>query len=303
MSWELQSTLEASGIEWPAMRYHIACMAHIIRLGVGAFMRTLGVKACTKSWEAHECDQQFGENESTVIGKSQRLRKEGNARIHKVPAMRPGLAKITEKVCIWRHFERPEADLHTAENTCCIDHSDTWWLKWVHWLSKCQSTNRITAYYACENTAEFDMGVAWASLLSTRTHTGVAHKSEIQWLPATLPNTGWKDHPQLHLGRIEAIPIVDPVEVKQAYGSSASLYYYLQWLRWSYQWRYESFGKREDSMVGRHILCRDVGMTEAVHIICWSDPNDWYAAQVSSYPWSCPAVAIIFELAQGNAYY
>jgi len=100
MSWELQSTLEASGIEWPAMRYHIACMAHIIRLVVGAFMRTLGVKACTKSWEAHECDQQFGENESTVIGKSQRLQKEGNARIHKVPAMRPGLAKITEKVCI-----------------------------------------------------------------------------------------------------------------------------------------------------------------------------------------------------------
>jgi len=32
------------------------------------------------------------------IGKSQRLRKEGNARINKVSAMKPGIAKIIEKV-------------------------------------------------------------------------------------------------------------------------------------------------------------------------------------------------------------
>jgi hypothetical protein len=50
-------------------------------------MSSLGVKGCTKSWEAHECDQQFGENESIVIVKSQRLRKEGNARINQVSAM------------------------------------------------------------------------------------------------------------------------------------------------------------------------------------------------------------------------
>ena len=54
----------------------------------------------TKSWEAHERDQQFGENESIDIGKSQRLRKEGNARLNKVSVMRPGLAKIIEKVRI-----------------------------------------------------------------------------------------------------------------------------------------------------------------------------------------------------------
>jgi len=75
-------------------------MAHVIQLALGAFISSLGVKGRTKSWEAHERDQQFGENESMEIGKSQRLRKEGNARINKVSAMKPGLAKIIEKVRI-----------------------------------------------------------------------------------------------------------------------------------------------------------------------------------------------------------
>jgi len=100
MTHEQQSTLEASGIEWPALGNHIPCMAHVIRLALGAFMSSFGVKGCTRSWEAHECDPQCGENESIDVGKSQRLRKEGNARINKVSAMRPGLAKIIEKVRI-----------------------------------------------------------------------------------------------------------------------------------------------------------------------------------------------------------
>jgi len=69
-------------------------------VAVGAFIRSLGVKGRTKSLEAHERNQQFGDNESIDIGKSQRLRKEGNARIIKVSAMRPDLAKILEKVRI-----------------------------------------------------------------------------------------------------------------------------------------------------------------------------------------------------------
>jgi hypothetical protein len=100
MTPELQSTLEASGIEWPALSNHIPCMAHVIQLAVSVFMRSLGVKGRTKSWEAHERDQQFGENESIDIGKSQRLRTEGNARINEVSAMKPGLAKIIETVRI-----------------------------------------------------------------------------------------------------------------------------------------------------------------------------------------------------------
>jgi len=107
-------------------------MAHIIQLALSAFISRLGVKGRTKSWEAHEHDQQFGENESINIGKSQRLRKEGNARINKVSAMRPGLAKIIEKVCISTDFESPETDLHIAENACCIDYTDTWSAKRVH---------------------------------------------------------------------------------------------------------------------------------------------------------------------------
>jgi hypothetical protein len=71
MTRELQSTLEATGIEWPALRTHITCMAHVIQLTIGAFMCSLGVKGHTKSWEAHERDQQFGEDERVDFGKSQ----------------------------------------------------------------------------------------------------------------------------------------------------------------------------------------------------------------------------------------
>jgi len=107
-------------------------MAHVIQLALGAFMSSLGVKGGTKSWEAHERDQQFGENESVDIGKSQRLRKEGNARIKKVSAMKPDLAKLIETVHISRYFESAETDLHIAENACCIDYADTWSSKRVH---------------------------------------------------------------------------------------------------------------------------------------------------------------------------
>jgi len=118
---ELRSTLEASGIEWPALRYHIPCMAHVIQQALGAFMSSLSVKGHTKSWEAHERNQQCGENDSVVIGKSQSLRKEGNARINKVSATNPGLAKIIEKVRISRYFQSAETDLHIAENACCTN--------------------------------------------------------------------------------------------------------------------------------------------------------------------------------------
>jgi hypothetical protein len=100
MTRELQSTLEAFGMEWPALRNHIPCMAPVIQLALGALISSLGVKGGKKSLEAHERDQRFEGNENRDIGKSQRLRKEGNARINKVSAMRPGLAKRIEKVCI-----------------------------------------------------------------------------------------------------------------------------------------------------------------------------------------------------------
>jgi hypothetical protein len=45
MTWKLESTLEASGIGWSAMRTHIARMAHIIQLGLGVFITNLGKQA------------------------------------------------------------------------------------------------------------------------------------------------------------------------------------------------------------------------------------------------------------------
>ena len=107
-------------------------MPHVRQLAVSAFMSSLGVNGPTKSWEPHECNEQFGENESIAIGKSQRLQEEGNTQINKLWAMRPGFMNIIEKVCISRYFESPETNLSIAENACCIEYADTWSLKRVH---------------------------------------------------------------------------------------------------------------------------------------------------------------------------
>jgi len=97
---ELQFTPEASGIEWPALGNHIPFIAHLLPLALSAFLSGLGIKGRTICWEAHERDQPFEENESIDIGKCQRLRKEGNARIINVLAMTPGVTKIIENVLI-----------------------------------------------------------------------------------------------------------------------------------------------------------------------------------------------------------
>jgi len=194
MTPELQSTLEASGIERPELRNHIPCMAQIIQLALGDFMSCLGVKGRTNSWEAHECDQQFGDIESIDIGNTRRLRKEGYARINKVSARRPGLAKIIEKISNSIYFKSPDTDLYIAENACGIDYAGTWSLKRVYLLLKSQSTNCSTIYYGCEDTVEFDTAVAWASLPIRRMDPRVAERFKIHQLLATLQNTGWMDY-------------------------------------------------------------------------------------------------------------
>jgi len=222
MTHKLRWMLQVSGIECLPCRNLIPCMAHVIQLAVGAFMSSLGVKGRSKSWEAHERDQQFGENESIDIGKSQRLRKEGNARFNMVCAMRPGLAKIIEKVRISRYFENHENDSHIAANACCNDHTDTWSWKRVHWRSKSKCANHSTTCHVCEDTVEFDIAVAWASLLSSRLHLWEAQESKLQSSPASLHNTGWKDHHSVCHARSEAIPVLDPVDVETAYSFTAS---------------------------------------------------------------------------------
>jgi len=190
----LQSTLEASGTVWPALWNHIACIAHVMQLAIGASMSSLCVNGCTKSWEAHERAQHFGENESIDIGKSQILLKQGNATINMVLAMRPAFAKIIKKVHIVWYFESPETNLHIAENTCCIDYTDTWLSTWVHWLSNNQLPQCGTTCYACEDILELDTGDGWMSLLIMRSHPHVARKSQIQWFLVTHHNTEWIDH-------------------------------------------------------------------------------------------------------------
>jgi len=213
---ELQSTLEATALLWPALWKHIPCMAHIIQLAFGVFMSSLSVKGCTKSWEAHERNQQFGENESIDNGKSQRLRKEVNARINKVSATKPGLANIFQKLRILWHFGSPEIDLHIVENACRIDYADTWSSKRVHWLSNCQSSQRGSADYGCEDMLKFNSAVARARLPTTGIHRRVAAKSNIHWLPASIHNSRWVDHCAVCDGSIEAIVILDPVDVEEA---------------------------------------------------------------------------------------
>jgi hypothetical protein len=71
MSRELQSIIVSTGMEWPALVNHRPSSAEVIQLAVGAFIHSLSVIGHTKSREAHECDEQFGENTSTDIGKSQ----------------------------------------------------------------------------------------------------------------------------------------------------------------------------------------------------------------------------------------
>jgi len=159
-----------------------------------------------------------------------------------VPAMRPGLAKIIEKVRNRRHFEWPETDLHVAENACCIDYFDTQSVQQVHWVSKSQSTNRSTTYHGCENTGESDTADAWESQPITRIHPQVAQRSKIPWSPTTLQNTGWMDYHHVRQQRFNAIPILYLVDVEQAYGDSASRYH-------CQQWHVRSYGRRCTSLV------------------------------------------------------
>jgi len=149
------------------------CMVHVMLHAVGGFLTSLGIKGCSKSWKASERNRQFGENQSTDIGKTQRHQKEANARISKLWARRSDLAKITEKVCNSRKFENPATDLHIAANTCSVDYADSGSSKRVRWLSNSNSRNRSTTYNQCENMVVVDKGVARVSQLIMRIHPQV----------------------------------------------------------------------------------------------------------------------------------
>jgi len=102
---------------------------------------------------------------SRNIGKSLRLQQEGNARIHKVSPMRPGLAKIIENVHISRNFDIPETTIPIAANACCIEYADTGWPKRVNRLRTSWWPTHSTIYYGCENSVEYDIDAPSATLL------------------------------------------------------------------------------------------------------------------------------------------
>jgi len=167
--------------------------------------------------------------ESIDIGKSQGLRKEGDARINKVLAMWPGSAKIIEKGCISRYFQSPDTGLHLAENACCIDYADSRLSKQVHWLLNSKSPHCGTTYYGWEDMAELNTGVACPGLPITTIHPQVAPKSQTQWLLATPHKTGWMDHCQVQHRSLQAIVLLDPVDVEVAYSDLASPCHSVQW--------------------------------------------------------------------------
>jgi len=258
---ELQSTLEASAIQWPAVTNHISCMAHVIQLGLGAFMSSLGFKGSTKFSEAHDRNQQFGENETVDIGKSQRLRKEGKVWIDKVWRMKPVLAKIFDNVHISQYFESAEADLHIAENACCIDYANTSSSKRVHWLSESQRPHRGTSDHGCEETSELDRGVARERLAIKWIHTQVVRKPKIQCLLATLHHSRWMDHSEVCHGSVDAIPMMYPVDSEGAYSHIASRYLSVQSYDSSHGWRDVSIGYQKCSMEESLLLRREVSLT------------------------------------------
>jgi len=180
--------------------------------------------------------------------------------------MRPGLAKIIEKVRIWRYFWKSWNWPLYSRECFHIDYADTWSLKRVHWLSKSQGLHCSNTYYGCEDMLELDTGVAWASLIITRIQPWVAPTSKIQWLLATLHNTGWMDHGQVRHWSFEAIPILDPVDVEEDYSHIASCYHSVQWHVPSHGWRYASIGLEENPMEGRLVLRHEVSSKKSVQI-------------------------------------
>ena len=271
-----------------------------MQLALDAFMSSLVVKGHTKSWETHERDQQFGENESIDIGKSQRLRKEGNARINKVSAMKSGWAKIFDKVR-W-YFESPEADLHIGENAYYINYANAWLPKPAHWVSKNQSAHCCTSDYGCEDLLERYSRVAWAGLAFTVIHTRVVSKLKIQWILAAIHNSGRMDDCQLWHRSIEAIWILDPLDVEEAYSHIASRYHSIQWHVPSPGWHHASFGQEEHSMARRPVIRGEESWTDDVQILLQNESNDGHAFNFRRRPWSFQKVAIIYNVGQANVY-
>ena len=156
--------------------------------------------------------------------------------------MRTGLAKIMGTVRTSRYFESPETDLHIAQNACCIDYTDIWSSKRVHWLLKSYSPHWATSDFGCKDTLQLYSGVTQTILLIIGIHKWVATNSKQQWLPATFHYTGQMDHCQVCHGGLKAIAILDTVDVEEVYSPTESRYHSIEWYVRSHGWLNASFG-------------------------------------------------------------
>jgi hypothetical protein len=175
-------------------------------------------------------------------------------------------------------------------------------LKPVHWLSNSQTMKSGTTNSECEDTVQFDTGVVSRSLQIIRIHPGVAQEYKIPRLLATLHNTRWTDHCEVHHRGFKAIPKLDPVPVGKQYCYTVSHHHCLHWHSWSSRWHYASGIETEDSMEGRPIFCCESFMTEAVQILCWGHSNNRSASHFHRYTSFFQAVAIMLEVGGGNGY-
>jgi len=158
---------------------------------------------------------------------------------------------------------------------------------------KAKVHNCSTSDYGCEDTLELYTGVAWARLSFTGIHTRVASKPKIQRIPAAIHNSGWMDDsPGCHTS-IEAILVLDPLNVEEAYSHIASRYHSIQWHVRSHWWRDASFGQEEDSMERWLVLHCEVSSAEAFQILCRSDSNDRHASYFRTHPRSFQEVEIV----------
>jgi len=156
-----------------------------------------------------------------------------------------------------------------------------------------QSPHCSTSDYGSEDTLGLYTGVARVHLPFTGIRMLVASKPTIQWILATIHNSGWMDDCQVCHGSIEAISILDPLDVKETYSHIESRYHSVQCEFQSHGCRDASFGQEEDSMEGRLVLRCEVSSTEAFQIPHWSDSHDWHASNFCTYPRFFPEVAIV----------
>jgi len=85
------------------------------------------------------------------------------------------------------------------------------------------------------------------------------------------------DDCQVCHGNVEAISILDPLDVEEAYSHIASRHHSVQQHVRSHGRRDAGFGQEEDSMEGKLVLRCEVSSAEAFQILSCSDTNDRHA--------------------------